>query len=531
MNIIIIILIGLFFRLTYLFQKTGNVLLPDLGGDSCSAYNIAYNISVGIGPKTNFILTYWFDHNKIPAMTDLYGVGYYYFLSLFLMVKDEFIFLRLSSLLVGLSSILLAYFIGKNVHSKKLGYLSALIICFNYFHIENSTVVMRENFNLLLVQLFFLNLFLLKKNNYLFITIGLITGYFAITNSGWIILLIPFVIYIFLNFKKDYNLFYKLSLSSISFILITLPWAYSSYQYFGEIFFAITSYVPFTENAGTMYWKTGGIPNKIEYLQNLNLTEYLEKHFIFGLKNLISGHKYVFPTFIYFLSFILLPTIFIAAWKLRSNGFILIIFTILYFLGICFTSYSTGGALFPRHYMPLLSTISILLGYGLIHIDYKLTNFEVYKKIIGKVVNYKILIILIPIFITVAGINIKPSFWERNNEYFFKFGEEIKNVTNPDDVIMHHLTVSDAWCVSRRNYVNDLLDSKNPNHEIYDKNLLIKIEKYGINYLLLDFSDHIYPRSDKGPPKRIVNNYYSILKLKEIIKDETNGFYLYKLIK
>ena len=36
----------------------------------------------------------------------------------------------------------------------------------------------------------------------------------------------------------------------------------------------------------------------------------------------------------------------------------------------------------------------------------------------------------------------------------------------------------------------------------------------------MDFSDHIYPRSDKGPPKRIVNNYYSILKLKEIIKDK-----------
>ena len=192
---------------------------------------------------------------------------------------------------------------------------------------------------------------------------------------------------------------------------------------------------------------------------------------------------------------------------------------------MCFTSYASGGALFPRHYMPLLSTISILLGYGLIHFDYKLTNFEVYKKIIRIVVNYKILIILITVFITTAAIKIKPSFWERNNEYFFEFGEKIKNVTNPDDVIMHHLTVSDAWCVSRRNYVNDLLDN-----ELSKKNLLMKIEKYGVNYLLVDFSDHIYPRSDKGPPRRVIN-YYSELKLEEIIKDEINGFYLYKLIK
>ena len=526
MNIAIILFIGLILRLVYLFQKTGNIFLPDLGGDSCYSYNIAYNISTGLGPKTSFILTYWFDHDTIPAVTDLYGVGYYYFLSFFLMIKDEFILLRISSLIVGLSSILIAYLIGKNIHSKKLGFLSALIICFNFFHIENSTVVMRENFNLLLIQLFFLNLFLLKKNNYLFITIGLVLGYFAISNTGWIILLIPFVLYIFFNFKKDYKLFYNLSLSSISFVLITIPWAYSSYQYFGEIFFAITSYSPFTENVGSMYWKAGGIPDKIEYLQNLNLTEYLKNQSILVLKNLILGHKYVFPTFVYFLSFILLPTIFIAAWKLGLNGFILLIFTILYFLGMCFTSYGNNGALFPRHYLPLLSTVSILLGYGLINFENKFATFKSYKRIIKIAINYRILIIFIPIFITISGIIIKPSFWERNNEHFFKFGEKIKNVTNPDDVIMHHLTVSDAWCVSRRNFVNDLLYNNN----IKSSDISKKIKQYGINFILIDFSDHIYPRSDKGPIAKVMN-YYSNLKLKEIIKDETNGFYLYKIIK
>ena len=117
MNIIIILFIGLILRLTYLFQKTGNIFLPDLGGDSCYHYNVAYNIATGLGPKTNFIFSYWFYHDQIPALTELYGPGYYYFLSLFLFFKDEFILLRISNLIIGLLSILLAYLIGKLIHS------------------------------------------------------------------------------------------------------------------------------------------------------------------------------------------------------------------------------------------------------------------------------------------------------------------------------------------------------------------------------------------------------------------------------
>ena len=46
----------------------------------------------------------------------------------------------------------------------------------------------------------------------------------------------------------------------------------------------------------------------------------------------------------------------------------MIVFAILYFLGLCFGSYSNYGILWPRHYIPLLAPISILLGYGFIFI-------------------------------------------------------------------------------------------------------------------------------------------------------------------
>ena len=94
-NLLIIVSIGLFFRLFYLLKKTGDIFLPNLGGDSCHHYNMAYNIASGIGPKTSFIFSYWFYHDHIPAMTDVYAPGYSYFLSLFLFIKDEFFFFKI----------------------------------------------------------------------------------------------------------------------------------------------------------------------------------------------------------------------------------------------------------------------------------------------------------------------------------------------------------------------------------------------------------------------------------------------------
>ena len=90
-NILTILLIGFFLRLYYLFTKTGNIFQANLGGDSCYHYNVALNISQGIGPKTSFIFSYWFPHESIPAVTDLYGPGYHYFLSIFLLYSQFFL--------------------------------------------------------------------------------------------------------------------------------------------------------------------------------------------------------------------------------------------------------------------------------------------------------------------------------------------------------------------------------------------------------------------------------------------------------
>jgi hypothetical protein len=523
LNLLIIISVGLFLRLFYLFKKTGNIFLPNLGGDSCYHYNVAYNIASSLGPKTSFIFSYWFYHDKIPALTDLYGPGYHYFLSLFLLMKDEFILLRFSSLLVGLTSIILAFFLGKIIHSKKLGYISAIIICFNFFHIENSTVVMREMFSLLLVQLFFLNLFILKKNNLFFCSIGIIIGYSALTIGGWIILFFIFLFYILLVLNKNLKLILNFLSFSIFFFLVIFSWGNTSYQYFGKFLFNLTSYYPYIPDWGNMMFEIG-LPDIDNFWKKINLYEYLQKHFIWGLKNFIKFHLAVFPTFAFPLSFVLLPAIFLATCKLRFKGLILLIFLIFYFFGLLFGSYALQGTLWPRHFLILIAPTSILLGYGLILIYDQCFKYNILKEVILFLFKFRVVVCIIPILITIIGIQTKPSFWERDSSHFYNFGEKIKKVTKENDTIMLASTVSDGWCATRRNFVQDIAFYDNPN---YKHRIKQEVEKYKVNYLLIDLSDHIYQRGGRSIEKVIMS--YSNLNLIEILKDEANGYYFYKI--
>ena len=52
-----ILFFGIFLRVYYLIRKSGDIFVANLGGDPCYHYNVAYNISNGIGPKTSFILS------------------------------------------------------------------------------------------------------------------------------------------------------------------------------------------------------------------------------------------------------------------------------------------------------------------------------------------------------------------------------------------------------------------------------------------------------------------------------------------
>ena len=92
------------------------------------------------------------------------------------------------------------------------------------------------------------------------------------------------------------------------------------------------------------------------------------------------------------------------------------------------------------------------------------------------------LVFLIPIIITVVGIEVKDSFWERDSSQFYKFGNKIKEYTNINDVIMYANSVPDAWCVTKRKIVQDpAFYKKNTSNRILEE-----VKRFDVDYLLVD---------------------------------------------
>ena len=164
-HLLFIVLLAVILRIYYLINNAGDLSVANLGGDPCFHYNIAYNIAKGIGPKTSFIFSYWFSHDSVPALTDVYPPGFHFFSALFLLFNDHYLTGRFANFFISILTIVIIYFIGKKIHSNNLGLLASFMLSINYFHIENSTVFMTVNFYTFLVTLFFFcYLYFLKKN-------------------------------------------------------------------------------------------------------------------------------------------------------------------------------------------------------------------------------------------------------------------------------------------------------------------------------------------------------------------------------
>jgi hypothetical protein len=513
-----IILTGIVLRIIYLLRKSGDLFIANLGGDPCYHYNVASNIANGLGPKTSFIFSYWFYHPEIPAYTDLYGPGYAAFLSLFILFNDNFINLRLANFLIGFLSILISYFIGKKIHSKQLGLISAFFISLNFFHIENSTVVMREIFTLLLTQLFFLVLFYLNFKKKLIFLIGLIVGYISITTGIWPIYILIFYLYLIFYLKK--NFFNFTVVFVLGFLTTSIHWIVITKQYFGKFYYSNLDFYPYVSGWSRMMLDKG-FPEVNNFWKTIDYQEYLSNHFFWFINNLYKGSLFLTPTFIYFVFFLLLPICFYGAVKLKKNGFLLLFFSIVYFFGLSFASNALSGNLWPRHFLPLLGTISLLLGSGMIPILDK-----VHKRYLN-LKNYRIIFstLFISFLITVVGIESKTSYWEKDDKNFYKFGQKIKKVTSNESVIMYSVAVPDVWCSTGRKVVHDIAFAGDKVRH----RLKSEIDKYSVSHIFIDLSEENYNYSEERL-KKLLKNYQN-QELKEIIKDKENGYFFYEIKK
>jgi hypothetical protein len=526
-----LLILAVLLRLQFLLTKAGDLFLPTLGGDACHHYNLAYNISSGIGPKTNFIFSYWFLHPSIPALTDLYPPGFHFFSAFFfLLFNDSYFTARIIVFFFSILSIFLAYLIGKKIHSENVGFIAAFFISFNLHHIENSTIFFRDNFNLLMMQLFFLNFFYLK-NRMSFFLIGFIVGYSSITFGGWQILIIIMTLYFCYNLKKN-NYFFSIKLIFfflLGFLPIFVAWSIVTKNYFGSFYYSNFNYYPIVED-----WKlmmhSRETPNFKVFILETDTLNYLYKIFFSSLYNLYRFSISLIPRVLLPFFFVLIPISIYGAIKLKSIGKIFLVFIILYYIIIILASNAFLGKLANRHFIIFLSAIPFIFAVGLVEVLKVFENRIFFVKKI-KNFNFTKLVICSIFYILTSFLITKNIGIYANIIPQYNFGERISKITNQNDVIFYGFTPQDAWCATKRNIVVDPIFNSNKlfSDSGRKKRLKEEIDFYNVNYLWIDLSKSVYIRNNRNL-QEVLRDYKS-LKLKLVIKDEINNHYLYKIIK
>ena len=512
------LVIGITLRIIYLLTKTGEVAKINLGGDPCHHFNIAYNISKLNGPKTDFIFSFWHRHEVLPALTDIYPPGFHLFAALFIFFYDEFLITRIIPFVIFLLNIYFTILIGKRLQRHDLGVLTSFLILINFYHIENSVVFMTVTFYMLITQIFFYLLIIFDQNKKFIFFLGLSVGYASISFGGWQIFILIVLIYFFKNkhkIYKDYILFIA------GFMFIAIPWSLYTYDYFGTIYYSNLNFYPILKDWNEMNISTTK-PNLINFINNTDLIKFTTMHFFWLLDHLKTFSLRLFPTFLFPLYFMLIPLIILGAIKLKRYGVYFLIFIFLYLISISLSSYALGGNLFTRHFVPLLFLTSILLSSGIIFIY---NNYFTQKSFIF--IKYQNICLIVIFIISASGILLKDSFWNKNTKPFFLLGKKIQKIVPINSKIMYGTTPQDLWCVSNRQIVLDPNDMQNFQNIYRQNRTREEIDFYKPDYLLLDFSKHIYDRSNNDL-NNTMNKHYN-LNLSLELSDEINGYYLYKI--
>ena len=522
--LVIIVISAIALRMHFLSRLGGDIFLPNLGGDPCHHFNLALNISLNKGPVTDFIFSYWFQHEKIPALSDIYPPGPHSYIALFLkFFGNSYFVARIAVLIAALTSIILAYKIGKLIFNTPIGLISASLIALNTSHIENSVIVMYPTITLAAMQLFVL--FLLKidklKNS---ILSGIFLGITALCQNGAIILYPFSIILLWMLLPNDKNKIRSLFLFTLAFSLTIFPWALVTFNYFGSPFYSHMKYFSFTHNWINMM-SDSKPPSIGDFIKNEFNLSYIQNFSKQLLLNALRGIKFLSPSIFFYLSPLLPFAVFLAIKKAKGAQKIILITFIMMALSIFvpfIIAISTGeGRLFARHYIIFFSILSPIFASG-IYIIYKhLENkFHLFNFISQK----KMIIFSAPIIVMLTIINneIKSSPWNKNNNELYKIGNEIKNLTLENSVIMYAFTPQDAWCLTSRKIISD------PIFGFYDKpsnRAQTEAVRYNAKYLLVDRDDEIYPRSNIYFDESL----YSGLKLKKIYKAEKKNIVLYEI--
>lgn len=266
-----------------------------------------------------------------------------YILAIFYVLKLSFI-IKLLLPLMGTLTIFLVYLLGKEMFNKKVGIISAAIICLVPIHVMFSGIVLNDVFVTFFITLSFLFFWkgFEKGNEKYKILFGITLGLGLLTRYTmlWIIPIFPVYLWIrnkSLSFLKDKYLWYAI----IGFFVVLIPWFIYGYFEYGNILGGFLHGFK-----GTAYW--GGIQSWFFFFE----------HWLYMFS--ISGILFVLS----------LIWIFYTKDYKKREIYILLIWSLFYLMMLIIMPHKE-----ERFVIPIIPAISLLLGLFI-------SQFKKYQKLI-----------------------------------------------------------------------------------------------------------------------------------------------------
>jgi hypothetical protein len=524
---VLILFLGIGFRVYYL-----NEIEPDhfeFAGDSAHHYNLGQNIYRGKGPVTDFVFSYWFRCKTIPCLSDFYPPGFHYALAAFFVVFGESILsARFTSMFFGVATIILVYLLGAKIYSQRIGLLSMILLSLNRVHIQHSVAVMTD---VMLTCLIVLSIYLalvastlrsVLWSTLLWVATGLTLGMATLTKSVGIALLMTIFLYMLYLFRKEEMTLRVLSISllvlGISFLTPLLPWAVTTYRYFGVPLYSNANFTPITTNWVRMTYETTP-PALLDYIQNtpLSFILFTRLHHIYQTVRL-------FP---YLFSFSPLIFLFVPVGFLLSKSRQLFLPTVGVVLYYALILGAAGNDEYwrERYLLPMMVLLFPIAGKA---IDEILSVVRIRNLGHWVVAALSFMFLLGVAFTQVRNLRQDHS---RVNA-LASVGAWVKSNTSSNAVIMtkfvqdvHYYT--QRWTVIdpyRMAMEQSRLGSEKGNITRFEHRSVEEIDYYDVSYVLVD------PEESAGATKEEILGGYRGLHLELVYEDKANSIYLYHIV-
>ena len=516
------------FRYFYLRERVGQIHAPNFGGDPCHHFSIAKNLVDGNGPKTDFLLGFWFDHPTIPALTDIYPPGVHLVMAGFMkFVSNDFLGARLASFALGCLTILVLFLLAYKLRSLRAGVVAAVYAACHPTLVENSTIVMTPMICTFFILSSFALLFYTLPKRKLGWVAGVVMGFTHLCQGvGPLLLLSSLYAQLRNHGLRTFKSRYLVSLI-FAFVIVIAPWGIMTAQYFGKPFFTLLNFYPYSDNWGDM--QTDPSLPKTGLAQLAPLVKLLVGKFIPTMTDAIN-YLIVFHLDTYLGALCLVFVVVGILYSLRRTmGQTLVLFTMLYMFTMIVGSRALGGQLFQRHFVPLIALGSLYLGLGFDVIFSSLLkpNFWRMNAKLKEVTLASLVLASAVYFVPFSFERLKtfnPTFWMKTSPSFIDTAKWIEIHTDPQDRFIFGSTPQDLSCLAHRQVIAD------PSFfgQEFRPYAAEKIRKYRVRYLMVDASDELNQRPQKYNLEKM-NEQYPGFEARLAFKHPSAAIFVFKL--